>query len=121
MIGKTSALYHCPVEFTLDVLGGKWKTVILCHLKHEPARYSELRALIPSLSDKVLTERLKELASAGLIARGRGASRTGGEMYRLTSRGETLRVALGELYKWGRTHADAYGVELREVRKARSA
>ncbi|MER9961250.1 helix-turn-helix transcriptional regulator [Mesorhizobium sp. M0045] len=47
-------LYGCPVEFALDALGGKWKTVILARIKEQPMRYSELRRLIPSLSDKML-------------------------------------------------------------------
>ena len=42
-------------EFTLAVLSGKWKTIILCHLDQRPRRYGELRALISGLSDKVLT------------------------------------------------------------------
>ena len=51
-------LYGCPVEFALDALGGKWKTVIIARIKQGPLRYSELRRLIPSLSDKMLTQRL---------------------------------------------------------------
>ncbi|MER9076558.1 helix-turn-helix transcriptional regulator [Mesorhizobium sp. M0904] len=47
-------LYGCPVEFALDALGGKWKTVILARIKEQPMRYSDLRRLIPSLSDKML-------------------------------------------------------------------
>ncbi|MER8953131.1 helix-turn-helix transcriptional regulator [Mesorhizobium sp. M0833] len=46
--------YGCPVEFALDALGGKWKTVILARIKEQPMRYSDLRRLIPSLSDKML-------------------------------------------------------------------
>ncbi|TIT77644.1 MAG: helix-turn-helix transcriptional regulator, partial [Mesorhizobium sp.] len=48
-------LYGCPVEFALDALGGKWKTVILARIKEQPLRYSELRRMTPSLSDKMLT------------------------------------------------------------------
>lgn len=102
--------YGCPTEFTLQLLGGKWKTIILCYLKEGPQRYGELRAYMPRLSDKVLTERLQELASSGLIARSaaRGSAATS---YRLTSRGEELRSVLTAIYQWGDSHAAAFGVK----------
>ncbi|TIT84977.1 MAG: helix-turn-helix transcriptional regulator, partial [Mesorhizobium sp.] len=52
---RRGRLYGCPVELALDALGGKWKTVILARIKERPLRYSELRRMIPSLSDKMLT------------------------------------------------------------------
>ena len=63
----TKRLYGCPVEFALDMLGGKWKTVILARIKEQPMRYSELRRMIPSLSEKMLSQRLKELVDAGFV------------------------------------------------------
>ena len=53
--------FNCPTEFALTVLGGKWKTIILAYLSERPCHYGELRQLLPGLSDKVLTERLKDL------------------------------------------------------------
>jgi DNA-binding HxlR family transcriptional regulator len=65
---------------------------------------------MPRLSDKVLTERLKELEASGLIAR--SASRGSPVVsYRLTSRGEALRSVLTAIYQWGDRHAAAFGVE----------
>ncbi|MBB6409757.1 winged helix-turn-helix transcriptional regulator [Mesorhizobium sangaii] len=64
-------LYGCPVEFALDALGGKWKTVILARIKQQPLRYSELRRTIPSLSDKMLTQRLADLVDIGASQRTR--------------------------------------------------
>ena len=58
---RLAKYFHCPTEFTLAVLDGKWKTVILSYLKERPCRYAELRRLVPSLSDKMLTERLSDL------------------------------------------------------------
>jgi DNA-binding HxlR family transcriptional regulator len=52
--------FNCPTEFALTVLGGKWKTIILAYLSERPCHYSELRQLLSGLSDKVLTERLKD-------------------------------------------------------------
>jgi DNA-binding HxlR family transcriptional regulator len=94
--------FGCPVEFSLELLGGKWKTVILARLKEGPLRYGELRRLIPQLSDKVLTERLDDLQSLGLIVR-EGDKRV--SAYRLSARGETLRPLLQALYDWGQEHA----------------
>src|ERR1700731_1767936 len=91
-----------PVELSLQLLGGKWKTVILARLKEHPLRYGELRALIPQLSDKVLTERLPPPTELGLIEPA-GSKREGG--YRLSARGESLRPILQALYDWGEEQA----------------
>src|SRR5580704_4411034 len=87
MAKKLAKRFNCPTEFTLAVLGGKWKTVILCYLKERPCRYAELRKLLPSLSDKMLTERLADLVESGLIARKKLAGRRGADGYVLTARG----------------------------------
>lgn len=100
--------FGCPTEFTLEVLGGKWKTVILCFLKEGALRYGELRKLMPRLSDKVLTDRLQELEQAGLVTRRAAGSRS--TIYRLTERGEGLRSVLTAIYQWGNRHATAFGV-----------
>jgi len=95
----------------MEVLGGKWKTVILCFVKEGPCRYREIRRLAPGLSDKMLTQRLKDLQIAGLITRQK--VREGGEIvdvYTLTERGESLHQILSALYRWGRQHTDQFGV-----------
>jgi DNA-binding HxlR family transcriptional regulator len=96
----------------MEVLGGKWKTVILCFVKEGPCRYREIRRLAPGLSDKMLTQRLRDLQSAGLITRRK--SGVGGTMdvYTLTERGESLHQILSALYSWGRQHADEFGVTI---------
>jgi DNA-binding HxlR family transcriptional regulator len=109
MVRRLPRRFGCPTEFTLQLLGGKWKTVILCYLKEGPLRYGELRAFLPRLSDKVLTDRLKELEQSGLISRNAVSSHT--TRYRLTERGEALRSVLGAIYQWGHRHAATYGVE----------
>jgi DNA-binding HxlR family transcriptional regulator len=111
--------YGCPTEFTLDLLGGKWKTIILCYLRPGPLRYGELRSFMPRLSDKVLSDRLKELENSGLVARTtfRGSKLVN---YELTSRGEALRSVLVALYQWGSRHAAAFGVICDDPLKARN-
>jgi DNA-binding HxlR family transcriptional regulator len=109
-------LYGCPVEFALDVLGGKWKTVILARIKRGPMRYSELRREIPSLSDKVLTQRLADLVGVGFIELEK--SQDGKERYALTDRGRNLATTLQALYDWGNEHGPAYGVRFRSALEA---
>jgi DNA-binding HxlR family transcriptional regulator len=104
-------LYGCPVEFALDALGGKWKTVILARIKQQPMRYSELRRMIPSLSDKMLTQRLADLVDVGFVVL--EASPDGKGRYTLTGRGRDLAASLQALYDWGDVHGRADGVRFR--------
>ena len=103
--------YGCPVEFSLDVLGGKWKTVILARLKQGPLRYSELRKAIPSLSDKMLTGRLHEMCDVGLIEV--APDDADGRRYRITDMGASLAPVLHALYEWGQKHAPSLGAQVR--------
>jgi len=93
--------FSCHVELSLEILGGKWKPVILGHLKEGALRYSELRALIPALSDKMLAQRLKDLEELGLIVRDKRGGRGSRSQYALTPRGVTLRKVLQALNDWG--------------------
>lgn len=114
MTKKLAKKFNCPTEFALDVLGGKWKTVILCYLKYRACRYRELRLLVPKMSDKMLTERLRELTDKGLVAKRKGDGEASAALYSLTPRGQTLGKLLTELYEWGERHAHAFGVEVGE-------
>lgn len=117
MAKKLAKKFNCPTEFALDVLGGKWKTVILCYLKYRACRYRELRLLIPRMSDKMLSERLHELTEKGLVAKRKGDGRPSAALYSLTPRGQTLGRLLTELYEWGEEHAAVFGVEVGEPLK----
>ncbi|WAS96117.1 winged helix-turn-helix transcriptional regulator [Nannocystis punicea] len=101
--------FGCPVELTLEVLGGKWKTVLLARLKQGPQRYGDLRRNVPGLSDKMLTQRLHELEQVGLVRR---EAIAGHEHYALTARGESLRAVLQSLYDWGSAFAVEADVKL---------
>jgi DNA-binding HxlR family transcriptional regulator len=104
--------FNCPTEFALTVLGGKWKTIIIAYLSERPCHYGELRQLLPDLSDKVLTERLKDLQRSGLVTRGKPLVSNSRRAYVLTARGATLRPILTDLYLWGSKHADSFGVNV---------
>ncbi len=103
------ASYGCSVELALDVIGGKWKAVILANLKDGPLRYGALRSRAPTMSDKMLTQRLGELVELELVARrqdGRSVS------YQLTEQGAGLRPVLEALHRWGADLARKHGVRL---------
>ena len=106
---KRRRLYGCPVEFALDVLGGKWKTVILARLKQSSMRYSDLRRMIPALSEKMLSQRLKELVDAGFVSL--EVDSDGKQRYALTRAGHDLATTLQALYDWGVAQGRAMGVK----------
>jgi DNA-binding HxlR family transcriptional regulator len=111
MAKRLPAYFHCPTEFTLAVLDGKWKTVILCYLKERPFRYAELRKLVPRVSDKVLTERLRDLTRSGLVVRQETAgSRI--KSYILTEKGRSLSRLLQHLHLWGVENSSSFGVRV---------
>jgi DNA-binding HxlR family transcriptional regulator len=91
---KPAGRYGCPIELALEVLGGKWTTVLLAHLKERPRRYRELSRLVPTLSDKMLTQRLRDLRDQRLVEQE-------GDHYALSDRGRSLAPVLEALYAWG--------------------
>jgi DNA-binding HxlR family transcriptional regulator len=111
-VKRLAKRFGCPVELSLELLGGKWKPVILARLKERPYRYSELRKLIPSLSTKMLTERLRDLEMQGLVER-RGVAGKPHAVYRLTARAESLKPVLQALHDWGKQAAVELKVDIR--------
>lgn len=111
MSNKLARAFLCPTEFTLAVLGGKWKAVILCYLNQRPCRYSELRTLLPKVSDKILSERLRDLVAAGLVVHHKGGRATSGR-YALSPKARSLGGVLHALYQWGRNNAADFNVEI---------
>src|SRR6476659_2210471 len=101
--------YHCPVELAVDVIGGRWRPVILAHLKEGAHRYGELRRRMPDVSEKMLVQRLRELEADGLVRR---ESRDRQVEYRLTPEGWSLAPVLQALYDWGVARADRTGVAI---------
>jgi len=115
MAKKLPATVGCPTELTLDVLSGKWKTIIMARLKSGALAYGELRKSIPALSDKMLTERLRDLERSGLLER-RSRRADGGRarvIYALTARGRSLRPVLEALFAWGLLSAPQLGIKVR--------
>ncbi|AGN37285.1 helix-turn-helix transcriptional regulator [Bacillus paralicheniformis] len=96
--------YNISVEATLEVIGGKWKCVILCHLTHGKKRTSELKRLMPNITQKMLTQQLRELEEDGVINRLVYQQVPPKVEYELSEYGWTLKDILDSLCAWGETH-----------------
>jgi DNA-binding HxlR family transcriptional regulator len=91
----------CPVEITLDALRGRWTTLVIRELLHGDRSFSDLRQALPSLSDKVLADRLAHLLQAGVLERSRRPGWPPRTRYTLTPRGRQLGPVLQALWDWG--------------------
>ncbi len=100
--------YNCPVEVTLEIISGKWKCVILWWLRQGTKRFNELKLLIPGISQKVLTQQLRELEQDGLVQRDTYREAPPRVEYSLTPYGETLRPITELMCNWGKTHMPGY-------------
>ncbi|WP_069165854.1 winged helix-turn-helix transcriptional regulator [Nocardia altamirensis] len=102
--------FHCAVEVTVDLIGGKWKPVILAHLKEGVRRYGELRRLMPTTSEKMLVQQLRELEGDGLVRRTAYDTVPLQVEYDLTEEGWSLVPVLTALYEWGEKRAERTGL-----------
>ncbi|TCZ79892.1 transcriptional regulator [Paenibacillus albiflavus] len=96
--------YYCPVEATVDAIGGKWKARIMWHLSNRKHRYGELNKLIPEISRKMLAQALRELESDGLISRSEYSEKILKVEYELTDYGRSLTPILTLMSAWGKEH-----------------
>lgn len=96
--------YNISVEATLEVIGGKWKCVILCHLTHGKKRTSELKRLMPDITQKMLTQQLRELEEDGVINRIVYNQVPPKVEYELSEYGLSLKDILDSLCSWGEKH-----------------
>jgi DNA-binding HxlR family transcriptional regulator len=94
----------CPIKTTLDVIGGKWKPLILFYLKKGPQRFSTLRRAIPDVTQKMMTDRLRELERDGIVHREVFAVVPPKVEYSLTPYGESLKPVLQAMCNWGIKH-----------------
>jgi len=94
----------CPVEATLDMIGGKWKGVILFRLTEGTKRFGELRKLLPKVTQRTLTQQLRELEADGLVTRKIFAEVPPKVEYSLTDLGRSLKPLLVKLRDWGQAN-----------------
>lgn len=98
----------CPMLLTINIIGGKWKPIILHMLSEGTMRFGELKKNIAPVSQKMLTQQLRELEADGIISRKLYPEVPPRAEYSLTERGMTLKPVLQGLYDWGQMNsADA--------------
>lgn len=91
----------CPITATMNIIGGKWKTVILWYLRERPLRFGELHKLIPKCSLKIYNSDLKDLEKDGIIKREVFAVVPPKVEYSLTDYGKSLLPVILMLREWG--------------------
>lgn len=96
--------FACPVAFTVGVIGGKWKSLILFHLMSGTKRFNELRRLIPDITQRMLTLQLRELETDGVIHREIYREVPPKVEYSLTQLGNSLAPLVSAMREWGAVH-----------------
>ncbi len=112
--GVPMSMDDCPVRDVLDHIGGKWNSLMLLALADGPRRFSELRRFIPDISQRMLTQTLRDLQRDGYLVRTVYPTLPPSVEYRLTDLGHSLLVPVRALVQWSQSHHAA-------IRQARSA
>ncbi|HSZ24765.1 MAG TPA: helix-turn-helix domain-containing protein [Cytophagaceae bacterium] len=117
--GKT---FHCAMDITMDYIGGKWKVVVLWYLRDQHRRFSELKRMIPDITEKMLSLQLKQLEKDGIVGRKVYAEVPPKVEYYLTREGKSLLPVLKAIADWGVNKGKTEGVieeVVREKKKKR--
>lgn len=105
-MAKCPNSYYCPVEATIDLIGGKYKAVILWHLTDGIKRFSEFKRLMPEITEKMLAQQLRDLESDGLITRTVYPVVPPKVEYDLSEFGLTIVPVLQAMCDWGSGYID---------------
>ena len=98
--------YGCPVEATADIIGGKWKAVILYYLFQGPKRFNELRRLLPEVTQRMLTLQLRELEQDSIVHREIYKEVPPKVEYSLTEFGTSLGPIIVQMLDWGEQYME---------------
>jgi len=98
--------YQCGLDAAMDVIGGKWKALILWALHTEERRFGELRRAVPGISERVLILQLREMEATGLLRREVYHQVPPKVEYSLTEFGDSLNSAMAVLGAWGEEHME---------------
>lgn len=93
--------YNCPMELTVDLIGGKWKALVLWHLAEKTLRFNEIRKLFPDVTQKILTQQLRDMEEKGIVHREVYAEVPPKVEYSLTEFGRSLMPVLYAMNAWG--------------------
>jgi len=106
---RGGSVYGCSIEATLDVIGGKWKGVILYHLMNGTKRFGEFRRLMPYVTQRMLTLQLRELEEDGVVHREVYRQVPPKVEYSLTEFGSSLSPILVLMREWGAEYTGRIG------------
>jgi len=109
-MGLIKNSYSCTLSLAMDLVGGKWKMVILWHLRNGVLRFSALKRLLGGITQKMLTQQLRELEDAGLISRTVYAIVPPKVEYKLADAGQKLIPALDVLCQWSTEYAKTHDI-----------
>jgi len=106
---RRNPVSDCPLTAALAAMSGKWKLIIIYWLAESPRHFAALRKLMPSVSQKVLTEQLRELVADDIVHREQKAPVPEPVVYSLTGYGRSLMPIVENVRKWGRGHIQRFG------------
>ena len=102
--GRANPVNACPLTAALAAIGGKWKLIILYWLAESPKHFAALRRVMPGISQKVLTQQLRELAGDGIVQRQPKGAIPSPVEYSLTDYGRSVLPLVEDVRLWGRGH-----------------
>jgi DNA-binding HxlR family transcriptional regulator len=117
----TETNYRCGLEAALEILGGKWKPLILFHLASGAKRTGQLRRLVTNVSEKMLIQHLKEMVDDGVIRRIDFQTVPPHVEYELTDFGNSLANVLAPLCEWGTRHSSEVAIIVHNRKRAAEA
>lgn len=103
---RSNPVTGCPLTAAFAAIGGKWKLIIIYWLAESPKHFAAIRQVMPGISQKVLTQQLRELTSDGIVARQPTGAVPAPVEYSLTEYGQALLPLVENIRVWGRTHID---------------
>lgn len=104
LAASADGLSNCPIRDVLDQIGDKWSTLFISLLGEKPHRFGELRRAVPDISQRMLTQTLRDLQRDGLVSRHVYATVPPSVEYRLTPLGQSLLEPLSHLIQWAEDH-----------------
>ena len=94
--------YYCPVDLTLSVIGGRWKSLVFWNLRDGAKRFGEMKKILVGINDKMLTQVLRELEKSGIVHRKVYEVLPPKVEYSLTEEGRKLLPVMQQMEEWGR-------------------
>ena len=108
---RRNPISDCPLTAALSALGGKWKLIIIYWLAESPRHFAALRKLMPSISQKVLTEQLRELIADDIVLRKPKGKVPDPVIYSLTDYGRSMMPLIESVRRFGRGHIEKFSQE----------